>query len=88
MGLGRRRLEGATTLRLSHWLSHALDELHNGLEPTAETQAQLAQLMLRLLAFTNLVHVRAGRLWGVRAFAARAHNQPRLRIPLPTGGVE
>lgn len=45
-------------MRLSHWLTHALDELHNGLEPTPETQAQLRMLMQRLLAFGNLIQVR------------------------------
>ena len=52
------RLAGSTASRLSNWLAHALDELHNGVEPTPDSQAQLAGLMTRLLAFENLVHVR------------------------------
>jgi hypothetical protein len=52
---------GSTVLRLSHWLTHALDELQSGVDHTKDTDAQLAHLMGRLLAFTNLVQARLRR---------------------------
>ena len=48
-------------MRLSHWLAQALQELHNGVESTPESQAQLANLLARTVALTSLIQVRAGR---------------------------